>query len=497
MLDEKTKKPLSPAPKTSGEQIRDFFKIKNKEKTVKLLRIISIAAFLLPLFALGIYSMLDTDLLVSEVENRTLARRPEFSVSALMNRTYTGDLDEYYTDTFPGRETLMLAGREIRGWFYIPLENSSTIVGGEFNMGDGEALPPEDYSYKPAPKPSPDTGSSIKPSPSISPGPEPTPEASPSPEQTPEPTPEPEVDLNEGGYLITGNRIMHLSYTNAASCRAYADMLNRLQETMPERRVISLIAPNSFPFYAPGSQISSSLDQNAMIESLYAMYDERIIGVNPYERLMEHKEEYLYFRTDHHWNGRGAYWAYTALCDALGYTPTDIEALRKVTYENFIGSFYREVASYPAAKAVKDEPDTVEAFVPDVEYTAYAYKTAEMTDGWSIPMVNEALSEKNTNKYVCFTNGDQPVIHVETGTKNGKSIAVVKESYGNAIIPWLLAHYEDIYVIDYRQFNQKDQPKLLLTDFVTDHNIGDILIVNYCYVPNTSIQYERMVKMFP
>ncbi len=505
MLEEKIKQDIQAPPKSFRERIRAFLSPRDREASVIRLRIISAAAFLLPLFAFGVYSLFDTDPLVSEAENRTLSRPPEFSLGALMDRTYTAGLDEYYSDSFPGRESLLLAGREIRGLFYISLKNSQTVIDGEFNMGDGEALPPEDYHSGPsdpvkpseAPSPSPSPTREPSPSPTREPSPEPTPEQSPSPTPSPEPTPEPQVDMNEGGYLITGDRIMHLSYTSKKDCQKYADMLSRLQNALPERRVISLIAPNSFPFYAPGSQITSSLDQDAMIKNLYSMYDGRIVAVNPFDRLMEHKDEYLYFRTDHHWNGRGAYWAYVALCEALDYNPTDIETLREVTYEGFTGSFYREVASYPAAKAVKDSPDTVEAFVPDVEYTARAYKTADMTDGWSIPMVNEKLSEKNSNKYVCFTNGDQPVIHVETGTQNGLSIAVIKESYGNALIPWLLAHYEDIYVIDYRQFNQKDQPRLRLTDFVTANDIDDILVVNYCYVPNTAIQYERMAKLFP
>ena len=44
------------------------------------------------------------------------------------------------------------------------------------------------------------------------------------------------------------------------------------------------------------------------------------------------------------------------------------------------------------------------------------------------------------------------MIQIDTGTRNGKSIVVVKESYGNAFVPFLIPHYEHIYVVDERYF---------------------------------------------
>ncbi len=455
--------------------------------------ILAVFTFLIPLFVFGLVSVYDTDPTVSKVENRTLAAKPAFTAQGLWENTFTSAFEDYYADTFPGRESLISLGMDLRRLYTLPVGGGNTVIQGDFDLGTGESLEDTDGTGAQAsPSPAPPTGLPASPSPQ----PSPSPSAQPS-TPTPAATPEPDVDLNQGGYLIIGDRIMHMSYTSKERCQTYADMLGRLQNALPDNRVISMVLPNSFPFYAPSSQITKSLNQKEMIENLYAMYDPRIVTVDSYTPIEAHKDDYLYFRSDHHWTGLGAYWAYTGLCDALGYTPSELDSFETFTYEGFLGSFYREVAKYPQAQAVKDHPDTVTGYLPNTPYTALAYKDASMTDGWSIPMFNKALSAGNTNKYVAFTNGDQAVIHIETEAGSGRSIVVIKESFGNALIPFLLPHYDDIYVIDYRKFNRDKLPSLTLTDFVKKTGVQDVLLVSYCYVPNEAGFTNWIAGMMP
>jgi hypothetical protein len=476
--------------------------------------------FFLPLAGLGLLSAWDADKAISEEENRPLAQRPPFSFSELFSGRWTSGFDEYYTDQFPGRETLMGVSQRADQWLYIPIEGGSTVIGGDFNLGGGEsledilkALPSESGDHASSLSPAnPDTVGGDPPPPSPKPSPSPAPEASPEPpaesgddasspspaDPDTAPTPEPVVDVNSDGYLIIGDRVMHMSYTRPNNLERYAAMLGRLQDALPGRRVISMVVPNSFPFHAPSSYTQDTRDQRRMIEDLYALYDPRIVAVDSYTPIAANKDEYLFFRTDHHWTARGAYWAYTGFCDALGYEPSDIETWEQGQYEGFIGSFYREVSRHPQAAAVAANPDTVEYFVPPTAYTATAYPNASMRGGQAIPVVNTNLPNGVSNKYVCFTNGDQTLIHINTEVKNGLSIAVVKESYGNAVIPFLLAHYEDIYVLDYRYFNRRDDlPKLKLADFATEHDIDDVMLISYPYVPNERAHAVWIDLMMP
>jgi hypothetical protein len=235
-----------------------------------------------------------------------------------------------------------------------------------------------------------------------------------------------------------------------------------------------------------------------MIEDLYAMYDPRIVGVDSFTPIYANRDDYLFFRTDHHWTARGAYWAYVGLCRALDYEPSDITKWEHGRYDGFIGSFYREVRQHPQAAAVAANPDYVEYFVPPTAYTAVSYADTSMTRGVRIPVVNTGLPGGVTNKYICFTNGDQALIRISTEAGSGRSIVVVKESYGNAVIPFLLAHYEEIFVFDYRYFNRRsDLPSVKLAEFVQTHGIDDVLIISYPYVPNQRNHAYWLEMMMP
>ena len=54
--------------------------------------------------------------------------------------------------------------------------------------------------------------------------------------------------------------------------------------------------------------------------------------------------------------------------------------------------------------------------------------------------------------YALFMGGDHAFARVDTDVDNGKCALVIKDSYANALIPFLTAHYETVLVIDPRSF---------------------------------------------
>ncbi|MBQ7046224.1 MAG: hypothetical protein IJN85_00595, partial [Oscillospiraceae bacterium] len=52
--------------------------------------------------------------------------------------------------------------------------------------------------------------------------------------------------------------------------------------------------------------------------------------------------------------------------------------------------------------------------------------------------------------YLVFIGTDMAVTHVHTDVANGRKLAIVKDSYGNALVPCLTGSFEDIYVVDMR-----------------------------------------------
>ncbi len=173
-----------------------------------------------------------------------------------------------------------------------------------------------------------------------------------------------------------------------------------------------------------------------------AVGQEHIIDV--WNTLEQHKEEYIYYRTDHHWTTQGAYLAYLEWAAEMGVTPVSFdEQSRVVLSEDFLGTLH--------SKTNLDlEPDVMEGYkLPeDSSYQVYY----DMT-----PSAKESLYEEKyldtKNKYGYFLDDNHGFVQIETGLLNGKTLFVIKDSYANCLVPFLTQHYETICIIDLRYCN--------------------------------------------
>ncbi|MCL2003701.1 MAG: DHHW family protein, partial [Oscillospiraceae bacterium] len=280
--------------------------------------------FFLPLLGLGLVSVWNPDRLYSPGENRALAQKPPFSRNELFSGRWTGDFDEYYTDQFPARERLMTLSARAGRWLYIALRDGSAVIGGDFDLDAGLG-----------------GGGTV-------------------------------AESGDNFFLILGDRIMHMPESDPANAKMYAAFLGRVQDALPDSRVISMVVPNSFPLCAPQAYMTDARDQRRAITALYDSLDSRIVTVDAYAALAAHADEYLYFRTDHHWTARGAYRAYTAFCNAAGFEPDGLETWEGGQYNGFVGFFYRQVQQHPQAAAAAAKPATVGFFLPPAAHTPTA-----------------------------------------------------------------------------------------------------------------------------
>ncbi len=81
------------------------------------------------------------------------------------------------------------------------------------------------------------------------------------------------------------------------------------------------------------------------------------------------------------------------------------------------------------------------------------------------------------------------MIQIDTGVHNGKSIVIVKESYGNAFAPFLIPHYEHIYVVDERHFQTS------LVEFIQNNGVNDLLFLNNAFSAMTAYHVHNLQKL--
>ena len=456
---------------------------------MKKLYIVLLSALVLAAAAVGIVSLADVDATESKTENRKLAALPEVSWSALLDGSYLAELETYYSDTFPGRELLLKANQKLNGFYHFGGQDNMLVLdyqGGAEHGGQAldpipEQTPPEE-EVQPVVNPDEVPVENVPEEPAVE---------EPVTEEPVTEEPEEEVDETEnleytsaGSVIIVGDRAMDVPYATESIVVSYADAVGNLQTALGENvRVISLLTPNAAQFYSPKDMHSGVSDQKAMIELCYGSMMDSIVTVDAFSKLKAHKDEYIYFRTDHHWTQLGAYYAYTAFCESLGWEAVPLEDFETGQYTGFLGSMYGWTSQYPQSDVLKNHPDTLTYYLPVVETSAAYYADADLENSTAYPVsvVYQGISEDQSNKYLCFLGGDHPAATVETDVE-GPVCMVLKESYGNAFVPFLTSHYSKIIVIDPREFNRDGKPTLNLADLAAQQGVDDLIVINYPFM---------------
>jgi hypothetical protein len=257
------------------------------------------------------------------------------------------------------------------------------------------------------------------------------------------------------------------SYSPEAG-KAYAETINQFQEGLyrqlgNQMRVFALIAPTAVEFVHSTALQKLSDSQQQAIDTVYRQLDRRVTAVDAVNSLRRHTGEELYFRTDHHWTATGAYYAYEAFMNAQGAAPVPLTRYEQEKVTGFLGSLYSSTLS----KKLEANPDTIVIYKPFIKHDYIVHYEGPLR----MKLIDMHQADKK-NKYRIFMSGDRPWGEIRTGTDNERRLAVIKDSYGNAFVPFLLPHYSEIYIIDPRQFQQS------LLDFVQAKKINEVLFLN-------------------
>ena len=186
-----------------------------------------------------------------------------------------------------------------------------------------------------------------------------------------------------------------------------------------------------------------------------------------YSSLWEHKDEDIFYRTDHHWTSLGAYYGYTALAEALGYTPVPLDAYTETVRST---EFYGTVFSSSGVRWVS--PDTITTYVPDTGITVTSYTYDSTGKPVEVPRSlydTSFLSVKD--KYSMFLGGNQSLGVVKTPNTDKPKLLIIRDSYADSLVPFLTPHFSEIHLVDLRYY------KLSLADYIQQNDINQALVL--------------------
>ena len=221
------------------------------------------------------------------------------------------------------------------------------------------------------------------------------------------------------------------------------------------------------PAYAPVADQAEQLEE---IRSYLEKKENPVTEIPLYEMLREHREESLYYRTDHHWTTLGARYAYQSVAGQMGLPGAENGEEKKLypVSDSFQGTL-------AARSGYRVPDDTIEVYWPDQEEELVVTYVQEQTKSASLYAAEKL---KTRDKYGMFLNGNHPLTEIRTMVSTGRKLLLIKDSYANCFVPFLTGDFEEIVLVDPRYYYDSAE-KLMkqygFTDVLFLYNLNTFL----------------------
>ncbi|MCY6484119.1 DHHW family protein [Clostridium aestuarii] len=269
---------------------------------------------------------------------------------------------------------------------------------------------------------------------------------------------------NNGVYLGKDGFLIEKFTPDIKRVKKNISSINSFAASTPNLNKYFMLVPNSVSILKDKLPVYAD-DENQLvyIDKVKKTLSNNIKFVDVYSTLYSKKDEYIFYKTDHHWTTKGAYYTYTKLIEEMGFIPHDEEDYE---VKNITNSFYGSLYSKSGFRQIN--PDSIQLYIPkvDEEYNVKYYDKNEISNSfYNMDNINKK------DKYTVFSGGNHSLIKIKTNVNNKKKLVVVKDSYANCFIPFLTGYYSEIYVVDLRYYTDD------LSILIKSNEINDMLIL--------------------
>lgn len=365
-----------------------------------------ISFFLFFLYGMGLLGILKPADVFSETENRFLQKKPELSKKALLSGSFAKEYEVFISDQFPGRDS----------WIRVKTIWERLLFKQEINGVY--------FAHN---------GSLIK--------------------------SHPENTMDQAQMEKNVKRLLEF-------IKAAREMESVVQAQVMLVPTANAILYDELPPFAP------EFDQLAFLENLKGIFkknnmSESIVDISM--TLLEHKEEYIFYKTDHHWTTKGAWHTFRKWAEV---NKQEMPALEDFYIFPISRDFYGTLTS---KVNIKTDPDTISIYQKKTQEDISVYYDFEKEEEnqcyhW------EKL--KGKDKYAVFFGGNHGSVRIEplaeknkTKRYGGKRLLLIKDSYANCFTTFLIPYFDQIEMIDLRYFNMP------VSEYIKEKEFTHILVL--------------------
>ena len=286
---------------------------------------------------------------------------------------------------------------------------------------------------------------------------------------------------SSGVYLCEDNYLMQIpSEPNKEQHERNLKAINTFAKNHPQLNMVMTVAPNAV------TVLADKLPENAPVrDQLADLYHiaTTVTGVKVIDVtqvLKVHKDEYLYYRTDHHWTSLAAYYAFQTIAPELKITAPNLSDYTVYPVSTtFEGTLSSRSGSHNAL-------DTVEIMVPKTGIEYYVTYNGDNNTNICSLYNRAALDQKD--HYTVFFGGNYSRVDITTTANTGRNLLIFKDSYANCIVQFLYPYFDHITMIDPRYYYDNVEHVLTgnsITDvlflynadtFLGDTSLADVLV---------------------
>ena len=280
------------------------------------------------------------------------------------------------------------------------------------------------------------------------------------------------TDVN-GVYVLKDGRLIERKTEAEFNAKRFRRNLENVAEFRDEvseggTEVRVLLVPTAAYSYREKFNASTNFDEVAAMDQAKEVLEDTLIKFRNSLMPDDEGSRGYYYLTDHHWNYQGAEKGAKAYMKSIGKKLSKCTA--ETLTEDFMGTLYSKVLLTKKVRARIEIPEESKDIKVEVTIEDEKYDSIYFMDRL-----------ENKDKYEVFFGGNYDrvdIVNKEEGARALPKLMIIKDSYANSFVPFILGDFREITLIDTRYYRES------VKDLALDGEYDDVLVLYS--IPNFS-----------